>query len=245
MLGAALVAGVAFMALGIATTLAVAFVVAGVSGVSRSLLEVSGQTLLQRVTSTAMLARVFAFNVPEPRLVILGAGHVGRALAKVAKFSGYRVIVADDRAEYANREWIADADEIVVRSFEGIFRDLPVDRNTYIVIATRGHAHDIEALKGALVTEARYIGLLGSRRKRAVIFRTLGDEGFSKEMLDCVVTPVGLPIGSITPEEIAISIVAQVIQYRRGHALSGLGDSPRCGLIQEDGTAKTASLPRQ
>jgi xanthine dehydrogenase accessory factor len=183
--------------------------------------------------------------VPEPRLVILGAGHVGRALAKVAKFSGYRVIVADDRAEYANREWIADADEIVVRSFEGIFRDLPVDRNTYIVIATRGHAHDIEALKGALVTEARYIGLLGSRRKRAVIFRTLGDEGFSKEMLDCVVTPVGLPIGSITPEEIAISIVAQVIQYRRGHALSGLGDSPRCGLIQEDGTAKTASLPRQ
>jgi len=183
--------------------------------------------------------------VPEPRLIILGAGHVGRALAKVAKFLNYRVTVTDDRDEYANREWIADADEIAVRSFECIFNDIPVNRDTYIVIATRGHAHDLEALKGALGTEARYIGLLGSRRKRAVLFKTLGDEGFSKDMLERVVTPVGLPIGSVTPEEIAISIMAQVIQHRRDHALSGLGDSPRCGLIQEDGTVKTASLPRQ
>lgn len=180
--------------------------------------------------------------VPEPHLVIIGAGHVGRALAKSAKFAGFRVTITDDRAEYANREWIADADEIVVRNFEGLFRDLPVDRNTYIVIATRGHSHDIEALKEALGTDARYIGLLGSRLKRALIFKTLEDAGFPKDLLDRVLTPAGLPIGSVTPEEIAISIMAQVIQYRRGHALAGLGDSPRCRLIQEDGTAQTASL---
>jgi xanthine dehydrogenase accessory factor len=183
--------------------------------------------------------------VPEPRLVIIGAGHVGKALARSAKFAGFSVTITDDRAEYANREWITDADEILVKDFEGLFRDIPVDKDTYIVIATRGHSHDIEALKEALQTDARYVGLLGSRRKRAFIFKTLEDAGFPQNLLDRVLTPAGLPIGSVTPEEIAISIMAQVIQYRRGHASGGLGDSPRCGLIQQDGTAQTASVSRQ
>jgi superfamily I DNA/RNA helicase len=117
--------------------------------------------------------------------------------------------------------------------------------STFHSMCVRMLRRDIEALKEALGTDARYIGLLGSRRKRAFIFKTLEDAGFPQNLLDRVLTPAGLPIGSVTPEEIAISIMAQVIQYRRGHASGGLGDSPRCGLIQQDGTAQTASVSRQ
>jgi len=153
--------------------------------------------------------------VPEPRLIILGAGHLGKSLSAAAKFAGFRVIVADDREEYANRENLPDADEILVNDFENVFSRIPVDRNTWVVIATRGHDNDFVSLKGALRTEACYIGLLGSRRKRALLLNNLEKEGFSKIDIERVVTPVGLPIGSVSPEEIAISIMAQIIQQRR------------------------------
>lgn len=179
--------------------------------------------------------------IPDPRLIILGAGHVGKALARVAKFSGFRTTVADDREEYANRENIPDADEIVVNEFRDMFSRILVDGNAYLVIATRGHNHDLEALKAALGTRAAYIGLLGSRRKRALLFRTLRGAGFSDADIGRVVTPVGLPIGSVTPEEIAISIMAQIIQKRRESIAHRIGASS-CGRVgKEDGEAETAS----
>jgi xanthine dehydrogenase accessory factor len=179
----------------------------------------------------------------EPILVILGAGHVGRALSKAAIFSGFRVTVADDRAEYANREHFPDASEIIVRDFEDVFLSVSVNRNIFIVIATRGHNHDLDALRAALRTDAPYIGLLGSKRKRALLFKTLRDEGYTEESIARVRIPVGLPIGSVTPEEIAISIMAQIIQQRRGHAATGLGHSSCSRLGEEDGSVKTAPCP--
>jgi xanthine dehydrogenase accessory factor len=182
--------------------------------------------------------------VPEPNLIILGAGHVGKALAKVAGFSGFRVTVVDDREEYANREVIPDAHETVISDFVSVFSRVQIDPGSYIVIATRGHNHDLDALRSALRTKARYVGLLGSRRKKALLFKTLAEQGFTKEEVGRVITPVGLPIGSVTPEEIAVSIMAQIIQTRRQNGAPGIGDSACSRLGQEDGEKQAAPSPR-
>jgi xanthine dehydrogenase accessory factor len=183
--------------------------------------------------------------IPEPHVIIVGAGHVGKALSKVARFSGFRVTVVDDREEYANRDNLPDAHEVVVTGFNIVFSNVPVDTNTFIVIATRGHNHDLDSLKAAVKTEAGYIGLLGSKRKKALLFKTLKDEGFSQVDIDRVITPVGLPIGSVTPEEIAISIIAQMIKYRREHVFPDISSPPCSRFIEEDGAAQTTPSTRQ
>jgi xanthine dehydrogenase accessory factor len=191
-------------------------------------------------TLTVYIEPVFA----DPRLVVLGAGHVGKALAKVARFAGFQVTVADDRAQFANRDSIPDAHELVVSEFHEVFSRISVDRGTYLVIATRGHNHDLDAVQAALRTEAGYIGLLGSRRKKGILINTLRAAGFPEDDIRRVVIPVGLPIGSVTPEEIAISIMAQIIQHRREHAPTGLGDRSCGGVIAQDGPPQAAPTPR-
>jgi xanthine dehydrogenase accessory factor len=181
--------------------------------------------------------------IPDPHLIILGAGHVGKALSKIARFSGFKVTVVDDREEYANRDNVPDANETVVIDFEKVLSKVSVDQNTYIVIATRGHNHDLDALKVALGTKARYIGLLGSKRKKALLFKTLKEEGSAQRDVDRIITPVGLSINSVTPEEIAISIMAQIIKYRRENVYQGLSNPPCSRFIEEDGTAKTTPSP--
>jgi xanthine dehydrogenase accessory factor len=179
--------------------------------------------------------------VLEPKLVILGAGHVGKTLSTLARFAGFRVTVVDDREEFANRGNIPDASDLIVTEFEQAFAKLPCDANTFVVIATRGHNHDLGAVKSALRTEARYIGLLGSKRKKALLLKALVEAGFSQEDMERVVIPVGLPIGSVSPEEIAISIMAQIIQKRREH---GTGRQCRVacgGLVQQNGSDKATS----
>jgi xanthine dehydrogenase accessory factor len=151
----------------------------------------------------------------EPHLVILGAGHVGKMLSKLARFTGFRVTVVDDRPEFANGENIPEATDIIVKEFPRAFEQVPVQADTCIVVATRGHNHDLDAVQAALRTDARYIGLLGSRRKKGLLFKALEEAGFSREDIARVVIPVGLPIGSVTPEEIAVSIMAQIIEQRR------------------------------
>lgn len=180
----------------------------------------------------------------EPRLIILGAGHVGKALAWAAKFAGFKTTVVDDREEFANKENIPEADETVVYDLADVFSKVLVDSGSYIVIATRGHTHDLNALKAAMKTRAAYIGLLGSKRKRALLFKILGEEGFSKEDVGRVITPVGLPIGSVTPEEIAISIMAQIIQKRREHIAPGVSSASCSRLGKEDGETETTSPTR-
>ncbi len=182
--------------------------------------------------------------IPDPSLIILGAGHVGKALCRAAKFSGFRVTVVDDRAEHANRDAVPDVDNLVVCDFGHTFERVAVDKKSFIVVATRGHNHDLDAVKAALKTEAHYVGLLGSRRKKALLFRTLEENGFSKDTVSRVIIPVGLPINSVTPEEIAISIMAQIIQFRREDGASRVGGSSCSRLFEENGAAETTSAPR-
>lgn len=174
-------------------------------------------------------------NHPEPHLVILGAGHVGKAVCKLARFSGFRVTVVDNTAAYADQEQVPTASDIVVHEFDSVFSRVSADAKTYILIATRGHNHDLEALQSALGTKAQYIGLLGSRRKKAVLSKTLEEQGVLKEDLARVIIPVGLPINAVTPEEIAISIMAQIIEQRRTHGRTSHSHPPCSRLVGEDG----------
>jgi xanthine dehydrogenase accessory factor len=180
----------------------------------------------------------------EPHLIILGAGHVGKTLSKLARFTGFRVTVIDDRKEFANRENVPDANDLVVTEFERAFEQVIVEKDTFIVVATRGHNHDLDAVKAALRTNAAYIGLLGSRRKKALLQKALEASGFSQEDISRVMIPVGIDIGSVTPEEIAVSIMAQIVQRRRNHGASDLGRSSCGRLGEQDGAAKTAPAPR-
>lgn len=182
----------------------------------------------------------------EPHLVILGAGHVGKRLAQLARFTGFRVTVVDDREEYANQKNIPDANDLLVTDFSRAFEDLPVGKDAFVVVATRGHNHDLDAVKAALRTTAGYIGLLGSRRKKALLCRSLEESGFSKEEIGRVIIPVGMEIGSVSPEEISVSIMAQIIQKRRANGASKTGSARACSrLIHEDGDLETASATRQ
>jgi len=180
----------------------------------------------------------------EPHLAILGAGHVGKALTKLARFAGFRVTVADDREAFANRENIPDANDLVVSEFEHVFKDLTIEAGTFIVVATRGHNHDLDAVKAALRTPARYVGLLGSRRKKGLLFNALKAAGYSPEDIGRVIIPVGLSIGSTTPEEIAVSIMAQIIQKRREHGPARVGGAACSRVVQEDGADETAPAAR-
>jgi xanthine dehydrogenase accessory factor len=177
----------------------------------------------------------------DPRLVILGAGHVGKALATVARFAGFHVTVADDRPQFANKDAVPDAHELVVSGFSDVFSRISVDRGACLVIATRGHNHDLEAVKAALGTPAGYIGLLGSRRKKGLLLNALRGSGFPRETLERIVIPAGLPIASVTPEEIAVSIMAQIIQHRREHAPRHRGDRSCGGVVDQDGTTQAAA----
>lgn len=149
------------------------------------------------------------------RVHLVGAGHVALAAAKMAAFVGFEVVVLDDRPEFANAKRYPEAREVrVVASFDDCIRDLGPD--DYVIIVTRGHLHDREVLAQALRTHAGYIGMIGSRRKRAAVYDSLRSEGFTDEQLDRVHCPIGLAIGADTPEEIALSIVAELVQVRAG-----------------------------
>jgi xanthine dehydrogenase accessory factor len=150
----------------------------------------------------------------EPVLYLFGAGHISRYIAPVASMAGFQVIVIDDRAEFAHRDHFPQADEIWVEEFERIGARIEPDEQTYMVIVTRGHMHDYTVLKQVLPMESRYIGMIGSSRKRAIIYTKLMEEGHTQEELARVHAPIGLTINAETPEEIAVSIVAELIQVR-------------------------------
>ena len=146
------------------------------------------------------------------RLHLAGAGHVALATAHIAGFLGYEVVVIDDRPEFASRERFPQASEVRVSPFTDCLGQLSA--GDYLVIVTRGHLHDQEVLAQALRTGAGYIGMIGSRRKRDAIYAALRQQGFSEADLARVHSPIGLPIGGESPEEIALSIMAEIQQYR-------------------------------
>ncbi len=181
--------------------------------------------------------------LPAPRVVIIGAGHVGLALARIAGFAGFGVTVSDDRPEYADRSRFPETVTVRANPVTDPLRDIPVDGRSFIVVATRGHEHDLEAVAAALKTPAAWIGLVGSRRKRGVIDTSLAGLGFSPGDRERVIIPAGIPIGSVTPEEIAISIMAQIIALRRNHG-RGTGNPARCGSLAADGMSQAAPAVR-
>jgi xanthine dehydrogenase accessory factor len=154
--------------------------------------------------------------VPDPRLYIFGAGHVGLAVYKIATLAGFETVVSDDRELYANRERCPDAHEIRSGDMDEIMSALSPSDSSYIVIVTRGHRHDLRVLRWALETPAHYIGMIGSGRKVLAIYQQLESEGVSPESFKRVFAPIGLDIHAATPEEIGVSIVAELIGIRRG-----------------------------
>lgn len=154
--------------------------------------------------------------VPPATLYIFGAGHVALNLYKVARLAGFDVVVVDDRESYANRERFPEARDIYADDFERALQQLAPNETSYMVIVTRGHRDDMRVLRWAAQQPARYIGMIGSRRKVVAIYKELEKEGIPREKLTRVHAPVGLDIGAITPEEIAVAIVAELIAIRRG-----------------------------
>jgi xanthine dehydrogenase accessory factor len=152
----------------------------------------------------------------DPILYIFGGGHVSAQIIPLASRVGFKVEVIDDRPEFADPAKFPDAAKVHQIPFEGVLGKIPVDESSYLVIVTRGHIHDKTVLEQCLRTKARYIGMIGSRRKKAMIYERLLEEGFTKSDLDRVHAPIGLDIGAETPEEIAVSIVAELIQVRAG-----------------------------
>jgi len=153
--------------------------------------------------------------IPKPVIYIMGAGHIGSCLVKIAKMLDYRVVVCDNRPAYANSERLPEADEIRAGEYDQIFPQLSVGVSAYIVIITHKHTHDQIVLQWALGTKAKYIGMIGSVKKKEQVFNNLIAAGFSKEDIDRVHSPVGLDIGAETPAEISISIIAQIVQKMR------------------------------
>jgi xanthine dehydrogenase accessory factor len=150
-----------------------------------------------------------------PQLVLFGAGHVGRAVAVLAAGCGFRVTVVDDRPDYALAALLPGAARVLNACALPAFAELTVDQETFIVVATKDHVEDFAIVSQALRTPAPFIGLVGSRRKREALFQQLREEKIAEEEFARVVTPVGLTIGAETPEEIAVSIVGQLIEWKR------------------------------
>ena len=153
--------------------------------------------------------------LPQPPAFIFGAGHISLILAHLADLVGFRVVVTDDRQEFANRPRFPTAHQVLVATVEAAFDSLGIGKDGYVVAVTRGHAMDEDVVAGALRTEARYIGMIGSRRKVAAVMGRLRERGFSEQDLARVHAPIGLDINADTVEEIAVSILAQLIAVRR------------------------------
>jgi xanthine dehydrogenase accessory factor len=159
---------------------------------------------------------------PPQTLFLFGAGHVSREIAVLSKRVGFRIVVIDDRVEFANAERFPEADEIrVIPEYAGMFTGVSPNPNDLIVIMTRGHSFDKEVLAQALKTEAGYIGMIGSHRKKETIYKKLIDQGVLADTLEQVHCPIGLPIEAETPAEIAVSVVAQLIHHRAGRKPNG------------------------
>ena len=156
-----------------------------------------------------------AYTTP-PRLVICGGGHVSKAIAPLAKTLGFHVFITDDREEFANEERFPEADGVVALKPEDALPKLPINANTFIVVATRGHRYDNVALEAAARTPAKYVGLMGSKRKTILIYEDLVRMGLPVERIREIRSPIGLDIHARTPQEIAVSIMAEALMFRLG-----------------------------
>ncbi len=153
--------------------------------------------------------------LPQDCIYIFGAGHVGFQLARIAHITGFQTVIIDDREEFSNHQRFPHARDVhAIKNFSHAFDNLKIDKNSYIVILTRGHLHDQKVLEAALKTKPAYIGMIGSRTKRNKTYANLEKKGISKESLEKIYSPIGIKIKAQTPEEIAVSIMGEIIEKR-------------------------------
>jgi len=163
-----------------------------------------------------------------PTLVIVGAGHIAQPLAMLGKLINFEVAVIDDRPQYANAERFPQADRVIAAPLRPTLHNWPVDADTYIVLVTRGHTHDVECLLEVLDSPARYIGMIGSKRRIRAVYELLErEQGIPPEKFERVYAPVGLDIGAESPAEIAVCIIAEIVNVYRGGRAASLSDALR------------------
>jgi xanthine dehydrogenase accessory factor len=153
--------------------------------------------------------------IPQPQAFIFGGGHVSKSISKVATIAGFSTIIVDNREAFANPERFPEADATYAEEYEDVFLKLPVTASSYLIIVTRGHRDDMRVLRWAVTTQARYIAMIGSKRKTISVIHELEHEGFPRDAFERIFAPMGLEIGAQSPEEIAISVVAEMIAVRR------------------------------
>jgi xanthine dehydrogenase accessory factor len=153
--------------------------------------------------------------VPQPRAFIFGAGHISKSLSKVLSIAGFATVIIDDRESFANRERFPEADEIHAGEYEQVFPELAVNESSYLVIVTRGHRDDMRVLRWAVSTSARYVSMIGSKRKVISVVKELEKDGTPRAAMERIYAPMGFDIGAVSPEEIAISVAAEMIAERR------------------------------
>lgn len=159
---------------------------------------------------------VAEFFIPKPRMIILGAGHIAAPLAAMGTMLNFDVVIFDDRPSFANRSRFPDAHEIICDYFDSMTQRITIRHNDYIAIVTRGHKHDLQCLNALLKIDVPcYIGMIGSSRRVGIVRRQMLAEGYAAEDLKRLHAPIGIDIGAVTPEEIAVSIVAEMIQEKR------------------------------
>ncbi|HLJ14490.1 MAG TPA: XdhC/CoxI family protein [Bryobacteraceae bacterium] len=153
--------------------------------------------------------------LPQPHAYIFGAGHISKSISRAATLAGFATVIVDNREAFASRERFPEAEEIYAEEYEDVFGKLIVNSSSYLVIVTRGHRDDMRVLRWAITTPARFIAMIGSKRKTIAVIRELEKEGFDRLAFERLHAPMGLEIGAITPEEIAISVVAEMVAARR------------------------------
>ncbi len=166
---------------------------------------------------------------PKSTLVVVGGGHVGKAVAHLASWLGFRLVVSDDRLEFASPQAVPDADEYIHCELSQLPERMKINEETYLVLTTRGMNVDIEGLPELLDTSAAYIGVIGSRRRWETTVKKLIERGVPKEKIARVISPIGLEINAETPEEIAVSILAQIVMLHRGGTGETMAHQPRAG----------------
>lgn len=169
----------------------------------------------------------------KPRLIVFGGGHIAKPLTEFGHSVGFSIVVVDDRPTFANQNRFPFAEEVICEDFNKAFDCLHINISDFIVIVTRGHKHDGVCLRNSLKYTPGYIGMIGSKRRVKAMLEQLLTEGYDKEKLDKICSPIGLNIGAVTPEEIAISIIAQVISYRKG-SISGLSKNKKSNWPEFD-----------
>lgn len=205
-------------------------------------------------TYTVQDEKVFAEKAGrDMKIVICGGGHVSMPVISIGKMIGCHVTVIEDRPKFADNARRQGADEVICRSFEAALEEIDGDHDTYFVIVTRGHRYDKECLRAIAQKKHAYIGMIGSRRRVALVKNGLIEEGISAEVLDRIYSPIGLNIGAETPEEIGVAIIAEIIQVKNsrnrtsgysGELLRALTEETESGKILATIAARKGSAPR-